>query len=332
MKVLITGVAGLFGVHFSKYLLDNGYDVIGLDNLSGGYVEFVDERLLDRRQFHEIDINNNLNDIFNHYKPEVVYHFAAYAAEGLSPFIRNFNYTNNILGSANIINNCINHDVRKIIFTSSMGVYGSKNTAPYTEDQVPCPEDPYGIAKYAIEMDLKAAYNMFGLEYTIIRPHNVVGIYQNVWDKYRNVIGIWIRKVINNEPITVFGDGLQRRAFSDIDYYMKPFESVITNYNGEIFNIGADEDYSLLEIAEMVASISNKLGYNDEIVHLETRDEVKIAYSNHDKAKSWIQFEDKTNIEDLIYKMFKWVEKEPKREVKFIDYEVNKKMYSYWKK
>lgn len=332
MKVLITGVADLLGVHFSKYLLDKGYDVIGIDNLSGGYIDYIDERIINKRQFFKKDITYDISPIFEEYKPDAVFHFAAYAAEGLSPFTRVYNYRNNSIGTANIVNNCINHDVKKIVFTSSMGVYGSKNSVPYLESQTPYPEDPYGISKYAVELDLASAHRLFSLDYTIIRPHNVVGIYQNVWDKYRNVIGIWIRKVLNNEPITVFGSGEQRRAFSDIKYYMEPFEKVIYDFNGEIFNIGADRDYSLNEIAEIVKKISHKFGYNPEIVHLETRDEVKFAYSNHDKAKTLLNFEDRTSMEELVYEMFEWVKTEPNREVKFLDYEINKKLYSYWKK
>ena len=127
--------------------------------------------------------------MFKTHKPDVVFHFAAYAAEGLSPFIRNFNYRNNLLCSANLINACITYDA-KIIFTSSMAVYGNQET-PFTEDLRPKPIDPYGIAKYSVEQDLAVSAEQFGLRYSIIRPHNVIGIYQNIWDKYRNVIGIY---------------------------------------------------------------------------------------------------------------------------------------------
>src|SRR3990167_10956226 len=188
-KVLITGVAGLIGSHFSKYLCDKGYEVYGIDNLSGGYKEFINYQV----RFYEIDLLKLESSFFNRIKPDYVYHFAAYAAEGLSPFIRNFNYSNNLLCSVNIINECIKHDVKKIIFTSSMAVYG-EGQPPFTEDQIPNPSDPYGVSKYAVEMDLKLAYEHFGLTCSIVRPHNVIGIRQNIWDKYRNVIGIWIRK------------------------------------------------------------------------------------------------------------------------------------------
>jgi len=331
-KVLITGVAGLIGSHFSKYLLDKGYDVIGIDNLSGGYIDFVDKRFIKNNRFYEIDLldKGGLAKIFDKHKPDYVYHFAAYAAEGLSPFIRNFNYTNNLLCSVNVINNCIAHDVEKIIFTSSMAVYGHGNP-PFKEDQFPDPDDPYGIAKYGVEMDLKQAYNQFGLKYAIVRPHNVIGTNQNIWDKYRNVIGIWIRQILKNEPIKIYGDGKQKRAFSDIKFYMDPFEKLMSHPECEIFNIGADKEHDLNTIAELIKKTGEDLGYKPVIEHVEGRKEVKNAYCNHDKAKKVLGFRDDTNIESTIHEMFTWATKQPERSVKTMDYEIHKNMYSYWK-
>ena len=144
MKVLITGVAGLLGANFSRHLLNKGYKVVGIDDLSGGYEDSVPSGVTFYRQdlTHRLAVAN----IFSKEKPDYVFHFAAYAAEGLSPFIRNYNYTNNVLASANVINACVNNDVKKVVFTSSMAVYGVGNP-PFTEDQLPTPEDPYGIAK-----------------------------------------------------------------------------------------------------------------------------------------------------------------------------------------
>ena len=224
IRVLITGCAGLIGANLSKFLLDKGYTVVGIDNLSGAYRENIDDRVV----FYESDLGDHVAtaDIFEKERPTHVYHLAAYAAEGLSPYIRRFNYLNNIICSVNVINACINTGVKKIIFTSSMAVYGI-GTPPFTEEQPLTPEDPYGIAKYAIEMDLKLAHDHFSLAYSIVRPHNIVGIYQNIWDRYRNVIGIWIRQSMRGDPLTIFGDGTQIRAFSDIKFCMKPFEQLL---------------------------------------------------------------------------------------------------------
>jgi UDP-glucose 4-epimerase len=211
-----------------------------------------------------------------------------------------------------------------------MAVYGNQDP-PFTEDKQPQPVDPYGIAKYAVECDLKLAHEQFGLRYNIVRPHNVLGVYQNIWDKYRNVIGIFIRKTLNGEPILVYGDGEQTRAFSDIKYYMKPFDKLLDDYDGEIFNIGADKYFTLNHVAESVQKIGKKYGYEVPIEHGEARHEVKHAYCDHTKAKNILNFKDETNLEDLIDNMFIWAMKQPKRKVKNMEYEVTKDIYDYWR-
>ena len=329
MKIFVTGCAGLLGANYTRHLLANGHEVIGIDDLSGGYKAFVTKG----ENFSFVKLNlerrKKIVDLFEEHKPEVLVHFAAYAAEGLSPFIRNFNYRNNLICSANLINECIKHDT-KFIFTSSMAVYGEQEP-PFTEDKRPQPIDPYGIAKYAVECDLKLAHEQFGLRYNIVRPHNVLGIYQNIWDKYRNVIGIFIRKTLNGQPILVYGDGEQTRAFSDIKYYMEPFDRLLTEYDGETFNIGADKYFTLNEVAETVQKVGKKYGYEVPIEHGEPRHEVKHAYCDHTKAKSMLQFTDGTNLEELIESMFVWAMKQPNRKVKTMEYEVTKDIYDYWR-
>jgi len=329
MKIFVTGCAGLLGANYTRHLLQNGHHVVGIDNLSGGYKAFVPKN--ENFSFVKLNLENRkkIVDLFEEHKPDVLLHFAAYAAEGLSPFIRNFNYRNNLICSANLINECITHDT-KMIFTSSMAVYGEQEP-PFTEDKRPQPIDPYGVAKYAVECDLKLAQEQFGLRYNIVRPHNVLGVYQNIWDKYRNVIGIFIRKTLNGQPILVYGDGEQTRAFSDIQYYMEPFDKLLTDYDGETFNIGADKYFSLNEVAETVQKIGKKYGYEVPIEHGEPRHEVKHAYCDHTKAKTLLDFKDETNLEDLIESVFVWAMKQPNRKVKKMDYEVTKDIYEYWK-
>jgi UDP-glucose 4-epimerase len=329
MKIFVTGCAGLLGSNYSRHLISNGHKVIGIDDLSGGYKAFLPKD--DSFTFVKFDLERRKKvvELFEKYKPDILIHFAAYAAEGLSPFIRNFNYRNNLICSANLINECITHNT-KIIFTSSMAVYGSQEP-PFTEDKRPQPIDPYGVAKYAVEVDLELAHQQFGLRYNIVRPHNVLGIYQNIWDKYRNVIGIFIRKTLNKQPILVYGDGEQTRAFSDIKYYMEPFDKLLTDYDGEIFNIGADKYFSLNEVAEVVQKIGKKYGYDVPIEHGEPRHEVKHAYCDHTKAKSMLDFRDETNLEELIESVFVWAMKQPNRKVKKMEYEVTKDIYDYWK-
>jgi UDP-glucose 4-epimerase len=329
MKIFVTGCAGLLGANYTRHLLNNGHEVIGIDDLSGGYKAFIAKG--EKFKFIKLNLEKRkkLVELFEEYKPEILLHFAAYAAEGLSPFIRNFNYRNNLICSANLINECINHNT-KFIFTSSMAVYGEQEP-PFTEDKRPQPVDPYGIAKYAVECDLKLAHEQFGLRYNIVRPHNVLGIYQNIWDRYRNVIGIFIRKTLNRQPILVYGDGEQTRAFSDIKYYMEPFDRLLTDCDNETFNIGADKYFTLNEVAKTVQEIGKKYGYEVPIEYGEPRHEVKHAYCNHDKAKNLLKFEDDTKLEELIESIFVWAMKQPNRKVKTMEYEVTKDIYDYWK-
>src|SRR4029077_14973335 len=244
-RVLITGVAGFIGSHVAQHCLDLGFDVVGIDDLSGGSMDNLPRGVV----FREGTITDTdfLARVWDEDGFEYVYHLAAYAAEGLSHFIRRFNYTNNVIGSINLINESVQHEVKRFVFTSSIAVYGA-GQLPMREDMIPQPEDPYGIAKYAVELDLRAAHEMFGLNYTIFRPHNVYGEHQNVGDKYRNVVGIFMNQIMLGQPMTAFGDGQQSRAFSYIDDValiiarsLEVPESV-----GEVFNIGADRPYTVI--------------------------------------------------------------------------------------
>src|SRR5580765_9092622 len=172
MAILVTGAAGFIGSHVAEQLLRRGHEVIGLDDLSGGFTDnvpksavFVQGTILDTAL---------LSKVFSEHRITHVFHLAAYAAEGLSHFIRRFNYTNNIVGSMNVLNEAVKAEVQCFVFTSSIAVYGA-GQAPMHEQLTPEPEDPYGIAKYAVEMDLAAARRMFGLDHIIFRPHNVYG-------------------------------------------------------------------------------------------------------------------------------------------------------------
>src|SRR5580700_5980506 len=213
-QILVTGAAGFIGSHVCSHLLKAKHEVIGLDDLSGGFRDYVPDGV----KFIQGSVTDTalVKKLFaeNHF--DYVYHLAAYAAEGLSHFIKHFNYTNNLIGSVNLINASVNHGVKCFVFTSSIAVYGAGQT-PMSEDMIPVPEDPYGISKLAVEQDLRTSHEMFGLNYIIFRPHNVYGERQNIGDRYRNVVGIFMNQLLRGEPMTMFGDGSQQRAFSHID-------------------------------------------------------------------------------------------------------------------
>lgn len=276
MKILITGWAWFVGSHFAHYCISKWDEVVVIDDLSWGFTR----NLPSTCTFYQTDICDTaeMARIFDYEKPEYVYHFAAYAAEGLSHFIRHYNYMNNLIGSVNIINECIKNKVKKIIFTSSMAVYWINET-PFRENMQPCPEDPYGIAKYSVEQDLKLAKEMFGLDYTIFRPHNIVWINQNISDSYRNVVGIFINQVMNGKPMTIFGDGSQMRAFSYIWDMMPYFYKSMARGNWEIYNIWGEVPYTINELVSKILEYMPEW----EFVNEPPRVEVHTAYSDHSK-------------------------------------------------
>jgi len=250
-NVLVTGGAGFIGSHVAKWLVKAGYRVVVLDDLSGGFTENIP----DGAEFVQGSVQDAalVDDLFAKEKFSYVFHLAAYAAEGLSHFIKNFNYQNNLVGSVNLINASVNSGtVKCFVFTSSIAVYG-RNQTPMTEDLVPLPEDSYGISKYAVELDLKESKEMFGLDYVIFRPHNVYGEHQNIGDPYRNVIGIFMRQILTGKPLTIFGDGEQVRAFSYIDDVAPIIAACIERPDtwNQIYNIGADRPWTVNELADL---------------------------------------------------------------------------------
>ena len=279
---LVTGAAGFLGSHLVDYLIGSlGMEVVALDDLSGGSKDnvhkkarfvkgsVVDQRLVDR--------------LFAKHRFRYVYHLAAYAAEGLSHFIRRFNYTNNLIGSINLINASVNGKVERFVFTSSIAVYGA-GQVPMTEETLPKPEDPYGVAKLAVEQDLAAAHEMFGLDYVVFRPHNVYGERQNIGDRYRNVVGIFMNQALRGEPMPLFGDGLQTRAFTHVDDVAPLIAGSIEvpAARGQVFNIGADEACTVFDLAHLVA---REMGVEPSLTFLPGRREVVHAYASHEKLR-----------------------------------------------
>ena len=327
-SIVITGVGGLIGSRMADWILQHhsDYHIIGIDNLSGGYKENIPAKV----EFHQTDISNtDLDKIFIDKNVEFVFHFAAYAAEGLSPFIRKFNYTSNLVATANVINACIKYNVKRLIFTSSMAVYGIGNP-PFKETDTPAPIDPYGVAKFACEMDIKIAGEQHGLDWCILRPHNVYGKNQNIWDKYRNVLGIWMFNKINNQSFTIFGDGSQKRSFSNIDDCLLPFWEAATNKDTskQIINIGSSVEYTILEAATILKEIVG----GAEFLFLEQRHEVKNALPAHDKAIDLLKYKDNTSLQKGLETMWEWALQQPKRErMEWSTYEIDKGMYASWK-
>lgn len=325
---LVTGGAGFIGSHLVRELIAKNHKVIVLDDLSGGLEKnipqgaiFVNGSIVD----HQL-----LADLFNDNEIEFVYHLAAYAAEGLSHFIKRYNYQNNLIGSVNLINEAVKHEVKCFVFTSSIAVYGEQNP-PMTEQMIPMPEDSYGVAKYAAEQELRISKEMFGLDYIIFRPHNVYGEHQNIMDKYRNVVGIFMSQLMNNEPLSIFGDGGQTRAFTYIGDVAPVIASSVENAKlyGEIFNIGEDQGVSIKLLAEMVMEAMSMTG---NIRYLDSRSEVKHAYASHEKIRKYQSSIESTPLEEGLKKMADWAKSTTHGPTeKFETLEITKNLPPFWK-
>jgi UDP-glucose 4-epimerase len=323
----VTGGAGFIGSHVADELLSRGHKVVVLDDLSGGFEDnvptgatFVKGSILDTELIDRLFERHN----FTH-----VYHLAAYAAEGLSHFIKRFNYNNNLIGSVNLINASVNYNVRCFVFTSSIAVYGA-GQSPMTEEMVPQPEDSYGIAKLAVERELKVTHEMFGLDYVIFRPHNVYGERQNIGDRYRNVVGIFMNQLMKGQPMTIFGDGEQQRAFTHI-HDVAPIIAASVDVpaaHNQVFNVGADVPHTVNTLAQIVA---DAMGKECKVKHLDPRNEVKIAFSDHSRAENVFGAREKVSLEDGINGMAAWVKDHGSRESSvFEDIEISRNLPPSW--
>jgi UDP-glucose 4-epimerase len=327
-KILVTGGAGFIGSHVTDALVARGHDVFVLDDMSGGFKENVAssaELIVGSVTDAEL-----INSVFEREKFDYVYHLAAYAAEGLSSFIKRFNYNNNLMGSVNLINASINTNVKCFVFTSSIAVYGSGVELPLREEHAPRPEDSYGVAKLAVEHELEASRHMFGLNHVIFRPHNVYGERQNIGDKYRNAVGIFMNLMLQDKPMTIYGDGEQQRAFSYIGDMAPVFADVLDMPDAwnTVYNIGADTPYSINQLAEGVAKA---MGKTLNKTHLPARNEVVNTYSSHDKFDRVFGKRPGTSLDEGLARMAAWVRAHGARESKkFENIEIEKNFPKAW--
>jgi len=296
MKILITGIAGHFGSEFARWVLANrpGVRIVGVDNLSSGFRENVPEGV----EWLKDDLADGpLPPAL--FQVDYVFHFAAFAAECLSPFVRSYTVRNVWLATTNVITACINAGcIKRLVFTSSAAVYGNI-PAPHRETDICRPNDPYGIAKLACEHDLRCAREQFGLDYCILRPHNVFGPGQSIWNEHRNVIGIWMRAALEGRPLRIYGDGNQTRQFTPgPNLWPSLWEAAMRpEASQEILNVGESKSISIATLAEMVHDITGACGIVYELARHEmahvacdnTRSEVVLGYRGIVSTEQYIR-------------------------------------------
>lgn len=309
-KILVTGSAGFIGSHIYDLLFAMGYEVYGVDDLSGGFMRNVSQK----KYFTKLDLRNRAKTAayVEKIKPDIVFHLAADATEGRSQFTPFSAMDRNIVAYKNLLVPAIRCGLKKMILTSSMSVYGAQQV-PFNENMEPQPEDIYGISKMSMEKTTHVLADIYGFKYVIIRPHNVYGPRQNLSDPYRNVVGIFINSLLCGKNFYIYGDGTQKRAFSYIDDVAPAMVRAAfkKECEGKIINIGSDQSVTLNELAETVLKSfcgdSNSVSKHLIPKHVPDRPrEVKYAYCEHKVAEKLLGFKSKISLAEGVEKMIKW--------------------------
>jgi len=304
MKVLITGVAGFMGSHLADSMLTEGHEVLGIDNLIGGYESNIPKFA----KFVKEDLRN-LESISPYFKGvDVVIHSACTAYEGLSVFSPSLVSENTYQITANVLSASINFRVNKFIYLSSMARYGTQAIVPFTEDMTPAPQDPYGIAKYASELLIRNLCELNKIDYTILVPHNIIGPRQKYDDPFRNVASIMINRMLQGKQPIIYGTGNQKRCFSFMKDVVDPIKTTIesTIANSEVINIGPDEEF--ISINELALKISNIVGFNLDPIYVPGRpQEVEYANCSANKARRLLNYSPSVSLNEGLQELVSWI-------------------------
>jgi UDP-glucose 4-epimerase len=318
-KIFISGVAGFLGSHLADKFIEDGFNVIGCDNLIGGYIDNVPSQV----DFFQYDCNH-LNSIIKISKDcEIFYHCAATAYEGLSCFSPYLVSQNVFQNSVAVFTAAIVNNAKRIVFCSSMARYGN-NKIPFTEDQKTNPVDPYGISKVAAENILQTLSNIHNVEYCIAVPHNIFGPRQKYNDPYRNVASIMINLMLQGRQPIIYGDGEQKRCFSYIDDCIFCLKEMAYSKNvlKQVVNIGPDEE--LITINKLAENMANILKFNVNPTYLDDRpQEVKLATCSSKKARELLGYRTNTSLKDGLIKTIEYIKKNKPRKFQYhLDLEI----------
>jgi len=329
LRVFITGAAGFLGSHLADAMLELGHDVLGCDNLLGGYEDNVPEGV----KFYKADCTDlkSMQDITRDI--DVLYHAAAYPHEGLSVFSPSVINHSIYQATSTVLSAFIQNKGKRFIFLSSMARYGINQT-PFTEDMLPRPYDPYALSKVASEDLIRLLSDVFGYEYVIAVPHNIIGPRQKYDDPYRNVAAIFINRMLQGKQPIIYGDGKQKRCFSFIQDCINPLKKLIVqeDVHKEVINIGPDDEF--ITINELARTTSELLGFDlDPIYFPERPQEVKEANCSSEKARHLLGYETTYSLKKGLEEMVEWIkDRGPKPFDYYLDLEIiNDKTPKTWK-
>jgi UDP-glucose 4-epimerase len=304
MRILITGVAGFMGSHIADSMIEAGHEVLGIDNLMGGYESNIPRDV----KFIKGDLRD-LNFISPSFKDvDIVIHSACTAYEGLSVFSPSLVSENTYQITANVLSSSINNKVKKFIFLSSMARYGTQLSLPFTEEMTPAPQDPYGIAKYASELLIRNLCELNNISFVILVPHNIIGPRQKYDDPFRNVASIMVNRILQGKQPIIYGSGEQKRCFSFMSDVVNPIKKIVqTNVvDGEILNIGPDSEFiSINNLAQVIAGIM-KFDLNPIYV-LGRPQEVEFANCSADKARRLLNYNPTISLEAGLIELINWI-------------------------
>lgn len=314
--VFISGVAGFLGSHLAEALLANGDEVVGIDNLIGGYRDNVPPGV----KFYEGDCNNLdlLQSVFRTHLPQIVYHTACTAYEGLSVFSPKLITDNTFGATVSVLTASISNGVSRFIQLSSMARYGAQEVTPFLETMQPRPQDPYGIAKYAAELIIEELCNTHGMEYVIAVPHNIIGPRQKYDDPFRNVASIMINLMLQDRQPYIYGDGTQERCFSFINDVVTPLMklSSLSTVTGEVINIGPDEGTTTIN--NLAYEIGSILNFDVKPIYMPGRPrEVKFATCSAEKARALLDYKTTYSLSDGLKDMIGYIEKRGPKEFNY---------------
>ena len=311
MHIFITGIAGFLGSNLAEYYLKKNFTVSGCDNLIGGSLDNIDQNKINFFKADCEDLDTMKKIIKG---ADVLCHAAAYAHEGLSSFSPVLISNNNVSGSVSVFAAAIINKVKRIVYCSSMARYGDIKI-PFREQDELKPVDPYGVSKVAAENILKILSKTHNIEYNIAVPHNIIGPRQKYDDPYRNVVSIMINLMLQKRNPIIYGDGNQKRTFSDIDDCIYCLDKLLTDPKvvSQVVNIGPDEEFT--SINELYRLLSNKLKFNLEPKYLEDRpNEVKEATCSADKARKILGYKTSVSLDESLDKMINYIiKKGPKK-------------------
>jgi UDP-glucose 4-epimerase len=314
MHIFITGIAGFLGSNLAEYYLKKNFKVSGCDNLVGGDLDNINQ---DKVNFFKAECEDfeKMKKILK--GVDILCHAAAYAHEGLSSFSPVLISSNNVTGSTSVFTAAIINKVKRIVYCSSMARYGNIKI-PFKEDDELKPVDPYGISKVAAENILKVLSKTHNIEYNIAVPHNIIGPKQKYDDPYRNVVSIMINLMLQKRSPIIYGDGNQKRTFSDIEDCMYCLDKLLTDNKivSQVVNIGPDEEF--ITINELYHLLSNKLKFNLDPKYLDDRpNEVKEATCSADKARKILGYKTKISLDESLDKMINYISKKGPKDFQY---------------